>query len=115
MSYADAVSRGAYRVVWVQALATVAIAIAFGLFAGAPQALAALYGGTVTAALTAWLAWRVRRAGSLAAIYSGALARYALAAAAIGVGIGPLKLSALPLLCAFAVTQFGFLALLRRP
>ena len=114
MSYSDAVGRGARRVVVAQAFVTVVMATGFGVFGGAPQALAALYGGIVTVLLTGWLAWRVRRAGSLAAIYSGALARYALAAAAIGVGIGLLRLSPLPLLGAFAVTQFGFLVLLRR-
>jgi len=94
----------------------VAIAMGFGAFGGGMfPALAALYGGAITALLTVWLAWRMRRAESLAAIYSGALARYALAAAAIVVGIMVLRLQAVPLLCAFAVTQFGFLILLRRP
>jgi len=115
MSYTDAVSRDARRVVSIQALLTVAMALAFGLYGGVPWAAAALYGGIVTMGLTAWLAWRMRRVASLTAIYSGAVARYALAAAAIGVGVGLLRLAAVPLLCAFAVTQFGFLVLLRRP
>lgn len=112
MNYTDVVGRGVGRVIGVQALATVALAVGFGVFAGWPQALAAIYGGMVTVVLTAWLAWRTHRAGSLAAIYSGSVARYALAAAAIGAGIGLLKLVPLPLLVAFAVTQFGFLGLL---
>lgn len=115
MSCADSVSRDTRRVVLAQALLTVGVAIGALAFAGLPQMLAVLYGGAITILLTAWLAWRMRRAGSLAAIYSGVLARYALAAAAIGVGIGLLGLSPLPLLGAFAVTQFGFLVLLRRP
>lgn len=111
MNYTD-IGRGVGRVIGVQALATVAMVVGFGVFAGLAQAVAALYGGMVTVALTGWLAWRTHRAGSLAAIYSGSLARYTLAAAAIGAGIGLLKLAPLPLLIAFAVTQFGFLALL---
>lgn len=112
MNYTDVVGRGVGRVIGAQALATVALAVGFGVFAGWPQTLAAIYGGMVTVVLTAWLAWRTHRAGSLAAIYSGSVARYTLAAAAIGAGVGLLKLAPLPLLVAFAVTQFGFLALL---
>lgn len=115
MSYPDVVSRSAGRVIWAQALLTMAIATGFGVYGGVLPALGALYGGMVTALLTAWLAWRTRRAESLATIYSGSLARYVLAAAAIVVGIVALQLPALPLLSAFAVTQFGFLILLRRP
>jgi len=115
MSYADSVSRSAHRVVLAQVLTTGVMAMAFGVLGGLSPALGAGYGGLMTVLLTVWLAWRTRRADSLAAIYSGALARYALAAAAIGFGIVLLKLPALPLLCAFAVTQFGYLILLRRP
>jgi len=118
MSYTDAVRRDALRVMLAQALLTIVMAAGFWSFGEGRQALAALYGGGITMLLTGWLAWRVRRAGvgigGLGSIYSGAIARYALAALGVGVGIGLFKLAPLPLLCTFAVTQFGFVALWNR-
>jgi len=118
MRYADAVGRDARRVVSAQAVLASLVAAGFGARGGWPQAAAAVYGGAITILLTLWLAWRVRRAGStgsgLASIYSGAIARYALAAAGIAAGIGWLRLAPLPLLGGFAVTQFGFVVLWRR-
>jgi len=119
MSYTDSASRDARRVVLAQVVLTSLVAAGFGAVGGSEPALAALYGGMVTIALTVWLAWRVRRAGGPSggwgSIFSGAIARYALAALGVGVGIGLLRLPPLPLLCAFAVTQFGFVVLWRRP
>jgi len=118
MSYTDAVSRDAVRVVLAQALLTLLIAGVFWVSGNGLQGLAALYGGGVTMVLTAWLAWRVRQAGTrgggLGSIFSGTVARYSLAALGMGVGMGLLKLPPLPLLVAFAVTQFGFVVLWRR-
>jgi len=118
MGYPDAVGRDARRVVIVQSLATLLLAAGFGMVGGWSQGVAGLYGGAVTVVLTLWLAWRVRRAGAagggLATIYTGAIARYALAAMGIAVGIGWLKLAPLPLLAGFALTQFGFVVLWRR-
>lgn len=118
MSYTDAVGRDALQVVFAQALLTLVMASGFWIVRDGGQALAALYGGGVTMVLTGWLAWRVRRAGgrdrSLGSIFSGSIARYALAALGIGAGIGLMGLAPLPLLSAFAVTQFGYLVLWRR-
>jgi ATP synthase protein I len=118
MRYADAVGRDARRVVAAQAMLALLVAAGFGIHGGWPQLVAAVYGGAITILLTLWLAWRVRRAGNagggLASIYSGAIARYALAAAGIAAGIGWLRLAPLPLLGSFAVTQFGFMVLWRR-
>lgn len=118
MRYADAVSRDARRVVFAQAVLALLVAAGFGMGGGRSQVVAAVYGGAMTILLTVWLAWRVRRAGNagggLATIYSGAIARYAMAAAGVAAGIGWLKLSPLPLLAGFAVTQFGFVVLWRR-
>jgi len=114
MSYADVVGRSARRVVAVQALLTVAVAGAFFAWGNANQAMAAGFGGVVTIGITVWLAWRARVADSLAAIYSASLARYVMAMAALAVGFAVFRFPALPLLCGFAVTQFGFLALLRQ-
>jgi len=117
MGYVDALSQDLRRVLWAQGLLTVLIAGGFGFAHGLPELLAALYGGMTTILITAWLARRVRRAGATATpaaglmvIYSGAVVRYAAVVVLVGAGIGLLKLAPLPLLSAFAVTQFGFLA-----
>jgi len=122
MGYVDTLRRDTRRILQVQLLLTLLIAVGFGLFRGLPEALAALYGGAITVLITGWLARRVRQAGQtgspgagLVVIYSGAVVRYAAVVVLVGVGIGLLKLSPLPLLSAFAVTQFGFLAVLQSP
>jgi F0F1-type ATP synthase assembly protein I len=122
MGYVDTLRRDTRRVLLTQALLTLLIAVGFGLVHGLPGSLAALYGGLITIIITAWLARRVRQAGQtvtpgagLVVIYTGTIVRYATVVVLVGVGIGLLKLDALPLLCAFAVTQFGFLANLHTP
>lgn len=122
MGYVNTVRRDARRVLQTQALLTLLIAGGFGFAHGLPAALAALYGGAITILITGWLARRVRQAGEaatpgagLVVIYSSAVLRYAAVIVLVGTGIGLLKLSPLPLLSAFAVTQFGFLASLRSP
>jgi hypothetical protein len=122
MGYVDTVRRDARRVLQAQALLTLLIAGGFGYARGLPAALAALYGGAITILITGWLARRVRQAGEaatpgagLVVIYSSAVLRYAAVIVLVGAGIGLLKLSPLPLLSAFAVTQFGFLASLHSP
>ena len=122
MGYVNTVRRDARRVLQTQALLTLLIAGGFGFAHGLPAALAALYGGAITILITGWLARRVRQAGEaatpgagLVVIYSSAVLRYAAVIVLVGTGIGLLKLSPLPLLSAFAVTQFGFLASLHSP
>lgn len=121
MSYNDALIRGARRVLIAQVLLTVLIVIGFGWARDWEHSLAAAYGGMVTLLVTAWLAWRLRRAGQIndpaagmGAIYSSWFLRYAAVVVLLGMGLGYLKLLALPLLTAFAVTQVGFLASIRR-
>lgn len=121
MSYNDALIRSARRVLVTQVLLTVLIAIGFGVARDWGQALAAVYGGMVTLLVTGWLAWRLRRAGQvndaaagMGVIYSSWFLRYAAVMVLLGMGLGYLKLQALPLLIAFAVTQLGFLASIRR-
>jgi len=122
MGYVDAVRQDVRRVLQAQVLLTLLIAAGFGFARGLPAALAALYGGAITIVITGWLARRVRQAGEtatpgagLVVIYSSAVVRYAIVVVLVGTGLGALKLSPLPLLCAFAVTQFGFLANLYTP
>jgi len=122
MGYVDALRRDTRRILRTQVLLTLCVAGGFGLFHSLPEALAALYGGAITFLITGWLARRVRQAGQtgspgagLVVIYSSAVVRYAAVMVLVGAGIGLLKLSPLPLLSAFAVTQFGFLAVLQSP
>lgn len=116
MAYVNALARGARRVLVAQGLATLAIAAGFGS-RGWPAVAAALYGGAVTIAITAWLAWRLRRVtarttpgAGMAVIYSSVLVRYLTVAALLVMGFVMLRLEPLPLLLAFAVTQLGYAA-----
>lgn len=120
MGYNDVLNRGARRVVLTQALLTLLVAGGFGVVGGTDELLAAVYGGMVTIIVTAWLAWRLRTAGSPAdagfgAIFLSWMLRYVAVALLLGAGLGYLKLVPLPLLSAFAVTQFGFLMAVRTP
>lgn len=120
MGYNDVLNRGARRVVLTQALLTLLVAGGFGVVGGTDELLAAVYGGMVTIIITAWLAWRLRTAGSpvdagFGAIFLSWMLRYVAVALLLGAGLGYLKLVPLPLLSAFAVTQFGFLMAVRTP
>ncbi len=111
--------RDVRRVVLAQALLTLLVAAAFAFRGGAREALAACYGGAVTILISGWLGWRLRRAGDgapaaptavLGLLYSSAVMRYAAVVALLALGLGALKLSPLPLVVAFGLAQFGFLA-----
>ena len=120
MGYNDALIRGARQVVVTQTLLTLLIAGGFGIASGTDELLAAVYGGMVTIIITAWLAWRLRTTGSpveagFGGIFLSWLLRYVAVALLLGAGLGYLKLMPLPLLGAFAVTQFGFLISVRAP
>jgi len=122
MGYRDALSRDTRRILQTQIVLTLLMAGGFGFFRSLHEALAALYGGAITILITGWLARRVRQAGQtgspaagLIVIYSSAVVRYAAVIVLVGAGIGLLKLSPLPLLSAFAVTQFAFLVVLQSP
>ena len=65
MGYVDTLSRDTRRVLQAQSLFTLLIAAGFGIADGLSGALAALYGGATTLLITAWLAYRVRKAGRL--------------------------------------------------
>ena len=74
MGYVDAVSRDLRRVLLTQVLLTLLIAGGFGFARGLPESLAALYGGTTTILVTAWLARRVRPADEAATPAAGLVA-----------------------------------------
>ncbi len=112
----------ARRVMLVQAAVMVALALAWAGFGEYIDGLAAIYGGLVSM-LLAWLYQRgVRKAerraitdpkGGMRILYVGAVVRFGLLLALLGLGMGPLGLPALALLTGFVLVQLGFLAGLR--
>ena len=60
--------------------------------------------------LSGWLGRGVLRSTGLGSLYANAITRYGAAMLFLGLGMGALKLAPLPLIVAFAVAQFGFLA-----
>lgn len=105
------------RVLLAQALLTFLVAAGFGVRGGWREALAAGYGGAVTILVSGWLGWRLRRVGertqavaNLGLFYSSVALRYAAAVVLLAFGLGVLGLSPLPLVLAFGLAQFGFLA-----
>ncbi len=116
-------TKGLSRVVVAQLLLTLLLAAGFFVFQDRPAdtagALAACYGGAVTIAISLWMAWwtqrTIRSARGLAVtglgrVYLGNLTRYALATGLLAIGLGVFRLAPLPLVIAFAATQFGFMA-----
>lgn len=110
---ADKLRKGVRRVLLLQALLTLLIAAGFGIVRGGPDFLSALYGGTTAMLLTAWLGRGVLRGGGLGSMYANAITRYGAAMLFLGLGMGVFKLVPLPLIVAFAVAQFGFVADMR--
>lgn len=101
-----------------QALLAAVTASVFLAVSGSADAIAALYGGAITLTGSWWLSRRLHRAGDLAkdnpgagaiALYGGAIERFVYAVVALVIGLVVLKLSALPMMTAFAVTYLGFL------
>ena len=120
-------TKGLSRVVVTQLLLTLLLAVGFFVFQDRPVstagAVAACYGGAVTIAISLWMAWWTQRttrsarglaAAGLGRLYLGNLARYALAIGLLAFGLGVLRLAPLPLVVAFAVTQFGYMATVQR-
>jgi ATP synthase protein I len=111
---AETLRKGVRRVIVFQALLTLLVAAGFGYARGGQGFLSALYGGAVAVLLSAWLGRGVKRAVGLGSLYANALTRYAAAMLLLGIGMGVLKLTPLPLIVAFAVAQLGFLASVMR-
>ena len=113
----------ARRLMVVQLGVTALLAAGWGFYSGYFDALGVVYGGIVSVAL-AWLhkrgvrkaeerALRDPKAGMLI-LYVGAVLRFLLLIALLGVGLGLLKLSPQPMLAGFVLAQLGFLFVARR-
>ncbi len=109
----ETLRKGVRRVLLFQALLTLLVAAAFGVARGRYEFLSALYGGAVAVLLSGWLGRGVLRSTGLGSLYANAITRYGAAMLFLGLGMGVLKLAPLPLIVAFAVAQFGFLAEMR--
>lgn len=102
------------NIIIAQLIITAAVAVAALAWQGKAAALSALFGGAIVLLNSLLLARRVRRAGRLegssvaVSMYAGAVQRFVLAAAGFVIGMGLLKLAPLPLLTAFAATQFAY-------
>lgn len=113
----------ARRLLLVQAALTAVLAVGWGLYSGVADALAVVYGG-LASMLLAWLHKRgVRKAeeraltdpkAGMLILYVGAVIRFFLLIALLGVGFGLLKFPPHPMLSGFVLAQLGFLALARR-
>ncbi len=110
---AETLCKGVRRVLLFQAFLTLLVAAVFGVARGRYDFLSAGYGGAVAMLLSGWLGRGVRRSTGLGSLYANAITRYGAAMLFLGLGMGVIRLAPLPLIVAFAVAQFGFLAELR--
>lgn len=110
----ETLPRAVRRVVLTQALLTLGVALGFGVSHDLAASQAALYGGTVAILVSAWQGWRMQRAAGLGAVYLSVMARYAMVVMLLVLGLKGFRLAPIPLVVAFAVTQFGYLVYIRR-
>jgi ATP synthase protein I len=96
-------------------LAGVAVSLSYQ---GEVALLPALYGGAIALANTLLLSRRVAQAGEIAktspqqsvnALYFGVVQRFVFVLVALGFGLGYLKLSPVPLLGTFMVSQLAYM------
>ena len=106
------------RVLIAQALLMLTAAAGFAVWRGGFAGMSAAYGGVAALMASAWMARSIRRAGKLVvkdagqgarALFAGWVQKYALAVAALAIGLGTLQLNPIPLLVGFIVTHAGFL------
>lgn len=120
MSFAVVVMRRVvYRLIIVQVILMLIVAFSYLAFQHLNGCLAALFGGSITLSGTLLMAWRISRAGEVAAqekqqgyieIYIGALQKFILTLVLMAFGMGYLKLDPLAILIGFAITQLSFIA-----
>lgn len=117
----DSLKRDVLLVLIAQAVLMLITAAVIFLVMGGSAAFSAIYGSLITLVGTGWMGHRVDQAGTFAeqdnsagsalALYGGAVQRFLFVLAALAVGMGLLKLSPLPLLAGFAITQLGYLVI----
>ncbi|WP_198262953.1 ATP synthase subunit I [sulfur-oxidizing endosymbiont of Gigantopelta aegis] len=125
MSFANVVMRRVVnRLIIVQVVLTLIVALVYLAFQNTNGFLAALFGGSITLSGTLLMAWRISRAGEAALpgqmsdgkyqgyveIYIGAIQKFVLTLVLMAFGMGYLKLDPLAILIGFAVTQLSYIA-----
>ena len=124
MSFASVVMRRVvYRLIVVQIILTLIVALGYLALQNISGFFAALFGGSITLSGTLLMAWRISRAGAAAfpgkggekqqgyiEIYSGAIQKFILTLVLMAFGMGYLKLDPLAILIGFAITQMSFIA-----
>jgi len=124
MSYAAEVLRATLRrLLFVQVVLVLAVAVAFLALKGWPQGVAALFGGGIALFNTLVSAQRLRRAsertndpqGSMLELYIGAGIRFVATPALVALGIILLDLDPVAIIVGFAVAQLGFFFNSARP
>ncbi len=119
MSHAAKVMRVTVRrVLAIQLLITLGVALTYLVSQGLLAALSALYGGAI-ALFSSWLmGWRITKAADAAAhdsnqgafvIYAGVVQRFLLTLVLMALGMGVLKLAPVAILAGYAVTQVAYL------
>lgn len=107
----------ARRVVVFQVVLVLLTAGGFLFFKGSLAAVAAIYGGAVSAVITLLLSYSVRQASELAvsnpkasmgALYAGAVQRFVAVLVLLGIGIAALGLNPMALFSGFVVGQAGY-------
>lgn len=121
MSFAALVMRRAvHRLLIIQFVIFMLVASVYLIFQSIDGFIAAIYGGGITLTGTVLMAWRIRRAGEVAAhekqqgfieIYAGVIQKFILTLVLMAVGMGYFKLDPLAILVSFALTQFSYLAI----
>lgn len=101
------------RLIVIQTVATLAIALGFYLSIRAPLAAwSVLYGGAIAMVVALLLAWRVTRASrpgaSLAGLYLSTLERAVFVAAAFALALAVLKLAPLALIAGFVGAEVAY-------
>lgn len=118
MSFATVVMRRVVRrLLIVQMVITLIVALGYIAFQNLNGFFAALYGGSITLSGTLLMAWRISRAGAsdekqqgYVEIYTGAVQKFILTLVLLAIGMGYLKLDPLAMMLSFALTQFSYIA-----
>ncbi len=120
---ANEVADNARKIILLQLGIGLVIAAGFFLKEGSWAAISAFYGGLVSVASTTMLSRGISRAGreaeksaqtSQVILYLGAVVRFVLVLVLFGIGLGALKLAALPVIMGFVITQLVFVLMAGR-
>lgn len=100
------------RLLLMQSVAAVCVAVLVGAIYGSVAAVAAVYGGIMALIMTLMLAWRIDQASrsstAMRWLVLGAVERMVVVCIAFAVGIGLLGLVPVPMLIGFGVAELAY-------